>query len=79
MGTEIGTLKDLVTTLETKLKPALEEEELRLLEQKTLLQEIYSQVVGDFKEKTAVDLTVTFTLSLMEELSPSLYVAIESE
>jgi hypothetical protein len=79
MATELGTLSDLVTAIETVIKPAIEEEEKRLLEKKTLLQEIYEQVIGDFSEKAATDLAYTYSLSLMKDLSPDLYVAITTE
>lgn len=74
----ISDLGDLVDAIENEIKTAIEDEEKRLLEEKEFLQEIYTQVVGDFEEKTATDLTVLYTVALVKDLAPDLYSAIES-
>ena len=76
---EISDLASLVSSIESALKDALDKEEKRLIEEKALLIEIYEQVVGDFKEKTASDLAVAYTVSLVKDLAPDLYEVIDAE
>ena len=76
----LGDLHDLVDLIDSQLREALEEEEKRLLGEKALLQEIYEQVTGSsFEQKSATDLAVTWTVSLIKDLAPDLYTNVETE
>jgi hypothetical protein len=76
---EISDLASLVSSIENALRDALDKEEKRLIQEKTLLIDLYEQVVGDFKEKTASDLAVAYTVSLVKDLAPDLYAIIDVE
>ena len=73
----VSDVADLVDAIENEIKSAIEDEEKRLLEEKELQQEIYTQVIGEFEEKAATDLTVLYTVALVKDLAPDLYAAIE--
>lgn len=76
----LNNLNDLVDLIDVQLREALETEEKRLLGEKALLQEIYEQVTGSsFEQKSATDLAVTWTVSLVKDLAPDLYANIETE
>jgi len=72
-------LSSLVDSIEVDLRDALDREEKRLITQKSLLIEIYEQVVGEFSEKTASDLSAAYAVSLVKDLAPDLYATIDSE
>ena len=75
---QLSDLSDLVGQLEGEIKEELDNEEKRLLQERDLLKEIYTQVVGEFTEKSATDLTTLYVVSLVRDLAPDVYAAIKS-